>query len=368
MGRVVLAGAGHAHMTLLEAIPELIAEGHRLTVVNPGPKHYYSGMGPGMLGGAYRPEEISFPVRAMVEERGGIFIQNRVTAIDALRRIAILDSGLEIPYDVLSCNLGSFVPRDIVQDRASDVFPVKPIETLYAARQCILNAARTRNVRVGICGGGAAAFEAAGNAWFAGREKQGRGCTVQIFTGDRPLRDMPEKVRRLALKVIDRRRIQIISGSYVDVVEENRINLENGRSYPQDVILLATGVRPSPVFADSGLPVCGDGGLLVNQYLQSVEHPEIFGGGDCISFEPMPLNKVGVYAVRQNPVLLHNARATLAGDPLKPFNPGGGYLMIFNMGGGHGILHKNGIVFGGRAAFWLKDHIDRKFIRRFGSK
>jgi NADH dehydrogenase FAD-containing subunit len=69
--------------------------------------------------------------------------------------------------------------------------------------------------------------------------------------------------------------------------------------------------------------------------------------------------------VRQNPVLFHNLMASLNGEELMPFDPGGSYLLIFNMGGGIGILHKAGITIGGRLAFRLKDWIDRRFMRRF---
>ena len=58
------------------------------------------------------------------------------------------------------------------------------------------------------------------------------------------------------------------------------------------------GVRPNPIFKNSGLATGPDGGLRVNEYLQSIDHPEMFGGGDCIYFEKQPLDKVGVYAVR----------------------------------------------------------------------
>jgi NADH dehydrogenase FAD-containing subunit len=80
-----------------------------------------------------------------------------------------------------------------------------------------------------------------------------------------------------------------------------------------------------------------------------------------------PLDKVGVYAVRQNPVLLHNLQAQLNGTDLMPFDPGGDYLLIFNLGGKVGVLKKRWLEFGGRPAFVIKDHIDRKFMREFQS-
>jgi len=292
--------------------------------------------------------------------------------------VAILESGHEEPYDVLSCNLGSFVPQGMAADGnmglpespegadgSQAVFPAKPIEQLWKARQRILELARDRPVRVGVCGGGPAALEIAGNAWSAGRDNGGKGCVVQLFAGRKLLRTMPEKVRRLAGKALLKRGIEVMEGSYVRSVQSGEIQLENGQQHAQDVIFLALGVRPSPVFRASGLKVSEDGGLLVDQCLQSLSHPDIFGGGDCITFTPGPLDKVGVYAVRQNPVLLHNLQAQMEGRSLKAFDPGGAYLLIFNIGGGQGVLHKNGIAFGGRAAFWIKDYIDRKFIKKF---
>jgi NADH dehydrogenase FAD-containing subunit len=72
-----------------------------------------------------------------------------------------------------------------------------------------------------------------------------------------------------------------------------------------------------------------------------------------------------VYAVRQNPVLLHNLMAALEGGSLKPFDPGPDYLLVFNLGGGQGVLKKKNIVFSGRLAFTIKDYIDTKFMKRF---
>jgi NADH dehydrogenase FAD-containing subunit len=91
----------------------------------------------------------------------------------------------------------------------------------------------------------------------------------------------------------------------------------------------------------------------------------MFGGGDCVNFQEAPLDKVGVYAVRQNAVICHNLMAALDGEALQPFDPGGGYLLIFNLGDGRGIFYKRPILFGGRLAFIIKDYIDRKFMRRF---
>jgi NADH dehydrogenase FAD-containing subunit len=167
------------------------------------------------------------------------------------------------------------------------------------------------------------------------------------------------------LATLTGRGIKVLENAYAKALQDNGVTMADGGQHPADRVYLALGVRPSALFAASNLPVGPDGGLRVNQYLQCPEYPEIFGGGDCIYYAPRPLDKVGVYAVRQNPVLFHNLVASLNGEALMPFDPGGNYLLIFNMGGGIGILHKTGITLGGRLAFRLKDWIDRRFMHRF---
>ena len=161
------------------------------------------------------------------------------------------------------------------------------------------------------------------------------------------------------------RQIAIVEGDSVKSIADGRLVTADGREYPADYILLAWGIRPSRLFKDARLPTDPDGGLLVNEFLQSVKYPEVFGGGDCIGFQRKPLDKVGVYPVRENPILYHNLLAAVTGGEMKPFEPQDQYLLIFNVGGGKGIFWKQNWIWKGRLAFYLKDYIDRKFMREF---
>jgi hypothetical protein len=77
------------------------------------------------------------------------------------------------------------------------------------------------------------------------------------------------------------------------------------------------------------------------------------------------LARVGVYAVRQNPILHHNLMVALDGGAMKTFIPPRDYMLILNMGNGRGILSKSNWVWHGRLSFFLKDFIDKRFMRRF---
>ena len=366
MGKhLVLVGAGHAHLSILKDLPSLQMQGHTVTVINSGAYHYYSGMGPGMLAGVYRPEDVRINVEKMVEDSGGRFLQDTVTRLDPVGKCVHTQTGQKILYDVVSCNVGSYV-RPLSEMTPGDaVFAVKPIEHLLKARKKIIKLLRQRGqIVVTVVGGGAAGVEIAANIRTLVDAESGQ-ADIHLIAGERLLKRFPERVRRYALESFVDRGIDVREGVRVEYFSDGSIQLSDNSSFSSDVCLLTSGTRPATLFTDSGLPTAEDDGLLVNRHLQSIEHPEMFGGGDCITFQPAALDRVGVYAVRQNPILLHNVLAALNDDSLDPFSPPKTYMLILNMGDGSGIVWRNGLIFRGKPVFWLKNFIDTAFMRKF---
>ncbi len=365
MGKhLVLAGGGHAHMVTLANIRLLRELGHTVTVIGPSEYHYYSGMGPGMLGATYEPGDIRFATRQRVEEQGGIFRCDSIVGIDPACRRLDLASGHRVHYDVVSFNTGSSIDLPKIVGDASTIYTVKPIERLYEARQQIRKKAEQQSVTIAVIGGGPAGAEVAGNIrqLVSGT---GHKTKVSLFAGHRFMARFPENVRRKSQHLLEENGVVIHEYGHLKSIQDNILVFACGITEHADFIILATGVHPSSFFRQAGIAVGPDGGLLVNRYLQSPDYPEIFGGGDCISFEPQPLDKVGVYAVRENPILFHNLKASLQGEELMPFDPGGDYLLIFNLGNGQGVLRKKWLFFTGRLAFWIKDWIDKRFMTKF---
>jgi NADH dehydrogenase FAD-containing subunit len=362
---LILVGGGHAHMVTLAKLHTFVEKGYRVTVVGPSAYHYYSGMGPGMLGKTYTPDDIRFATRHVVEKKGGTFILGKAAGVDPVAKTLSLESGDQITYDVISFNAGSYVPLLNLPEMTGDIYSAKPIERLLEAQTRILELCSRKKITIGIVGGGPSSAEIAGNVWQLTQNSGKNLPEIKIFSGKRFMSRFPEKVRTKVKKSLTQRGISILSGSYAETIESKAVILASGERHDLDVIFLALGVRPNRLFKKSGLPTGPDGGLLVNAYLQSTAHPDIFGGGDCIYFEPQPLDKVGVYAVRENPILYANLMAALDGKPLQPFDPGGDYLLIFNVGGGKGVLQKKWFLLDGKLAFFIKDAIDRKFMKEF---
>jgi NADH dehydrogenase FAD-containing subunit len=366
--QLVLLGGGHAHMMTLARLHLFIDQGYEVTVVQPSPYHYYSGMGPGLLGGTYQGEQIRFDTRTKVQRAGGRFLLDRACRIDPLRqRVLLAHAGNEIGYNVLSCNVGSFVEKTAPQQGAEPagfIFPVKPIEGLLQLQQKLVSEGGKKRLVVGVIGDGPSAVEVAGNLVQLGRIHKFHDLHVQIFSGRGLLNNDPGRVRQLTSDILARQGVVVNPVRIINYGPKTLVD-DQGKLWPVDLAIVATGVSPSPLFRDSDIWCGPSGGLLVNGFLQSVQYVNIFGGGDCIDFAPRLLPKVGVMAVRENPVLFHNLMAALRGTPLRRFYPGGKFLQIYNLGNKEGLFAKGCIAFSGRIAFMIKDEIDRRFMRIF---
>ncbi|MDP2158208.1 MAG: hypothetical protein Q8K68_10930, partial [Nitrospirota bacterium] len=127
--QLVFVGGGHAHLTALSKIRDYVDRGHEVTVISASAYQYYSGMGPGMLSGIYRPQDIRFHIKKMTEDRGGVFIEDRVINIKPQERSLLLASGKSITYDAVSFNIGSEVSSGATAGQAGHIkdFKIEPV-------------------------------------------------------------------------------------------------------------------------------------------------------------------------------------------------------------------------------------------------
>jgi len=360
MGKhLVLVGGGHAHLTTLQNLKKLTGRGHRVTLVSSSPFHDYSGMGPGLLSGQYSLHELRFNIFRMAVNGGAEFIEASATRLDPDKKELHLSNGSALAYDVISFNTGSHVTLEIPQSALGQtVFPVKPIANLFQAREKILSHKKTPGERLTllVVGGGPAGCEIVGNLQEL-IKKENIQADIVVAAGSQLLDKQSQAFRNRTRLLLAQEPLQLLEGVRVTTLGKNEAKLDDGRHIEFDYAFIASGITASaPVPAD---------GLIVNSFLQSPKFPELFGGGDCISFEKQPLDKVGVYAVRQNPILYHNLLASLENRKFKAFIPQKNYLLILNLGLNRAIALRNKMIWSGGFVKLLKSFIDRKFVKKF---
>ncbi len=368
--RLLLVGAGHAHMEVLRRLIQLPdAPSVDLCVVSQSDKHHYSGMVPGYLNGTYREDEISFHLPPIVALAGGEFIQKRACGIDPAKRVVRLDGDQEIGYDLVSFNLGSRTLGDTDPSVSQNAALVKPMTRAVDLRQRIVRLANREGTQTRhgvVVGGGSAGVEVA-YAMASVLDGAGRRRKISIVEGsDRILSGYSEGFRRHAKKLLEERGIELHKGKRVVEVHADGVELEDGSRIDSELTVWLTGPASSPVFRDSGLELDKRGFLLVDDSLRSVNDPRILGVGDCVTLARYPdTPKAGVYAVREAPILWESLLAAMERGVATRYRPQDGFLSILNTADGKALLRYKALVTHSRWAWWVKDKIDRNFMSKY---
>jgi pyridine nucleotide-disulfide oxidoreductase family protein len=364
--RLLLIGAGHAHVQLLRAWAREPVPGVELVLVTPGPLAPYSGMVPGWLAGQYRYEEICIDAAALAAAAGARLVTGSLQALDPDRRTAQLDSGETIAWDWLSLNNGSTL--DPPAGLGPPVLALRPLAALQPAWDTLLarHAAdtTTRALRLMAVGAGAAGFEvllAARARLLALRPDRPVEATL-LSRGPDLLAGLAPGAVRAAWRALQRAGVRVQLGT----------TLTPALAAGQDLLLWATGAQAHGWQRDAArrgtLAVDAQGFVRVDAQLRSVSHPRVFAVGDCAAFDP-PLPKAGVYAVRQGPVLAAQLRAALAGARPPPgYQPQPRFLVLLATGDDRAIASRGRLWASGRWVGRWKTHIDRGFIAGFAAR
>jgi NADH dehydrogenase FAD-containing subunit len=322
--RLLLVGAGHTHLHLIDRAEILRRAGLGVTLIAPREFHY-SGLATAVATGAMPAYAATIDVAALAARRGVHHLESRAVGCDPERRVVTLEGGGDVGYDVVSFNVGSVVATGALQI-GPGVSAVKPFDRLFAFSTWLARTTPDRSYGISIVGGGPTGLELAGqlSARFRGR------ATVTIFDRQQAGMGLPQGARRRVIRILERRGVQLRPEAMVQTVERDHLIVDGAR-HEHDTVVIATGLTPTSFPCDSRL---GDArGIPVRATLQHVDHDDIYAAGDTAHFTPQPLPKLGVHGVRQGPVLERSLLARQAGRTLPVYEPRRHALQILDLGG-----------------------------------
>ncbi|MDP3417979.1 FAD-dependent oxidoreductase [Falsiroseomonas sp.] len=355
---LLLLGGGHAHVEVLRQFGQRPLPGWRVSLLTREEMSPYSGMLPGVIAGLYQPAQALIDMPALTARCGVELLLDRCTGIDAQARLVRRAGGAAVAWDLLSIDTGATPDTSRTPGAAEHALPLKPIDALLPRMESITAAARPGQ-HIVVVGGGAAGFEVA--CALAVRLP----ASVTLVAGASGLlAGFPARLRRRAARALAGHGVALSEGRNVARIAPGEAHLEGGPMLPASAIIWATGAAAAPWLAETGLARDPRGFLRVDSCLRAEGHSTIFAAGDVASL-PEPLPKAGVFAVRQGPVLAANLRAVAMGETPQPYVPQRDYLRLLSLADGRALGTRNGLVFGGRWVWWLKDRIDRRFMARY---
>lgn len=378
--KLILLGAGHAHVHVLSQLAQHRPADLDVTVVTPYPFQTYSGMTPGLVAGHYSTEDCQIPLQPLLKAAGAKWVQARCIGIDATERRVRLSPGTksrqsgdslppELPYHLLSIDTGAVIDRERLEadmpGAPGNALIVRPIEVFATLWPQVVELAQSKPVSLAVIGAGAAGIELLFAAEQCLRTQGVAGAHFTLVTGGGEVAtNYTPGVQRRVLRQLKRRGITVLRETCVGI-EQGKVMLGNGAVLNCDVPLLAIGTHAPAWLQGSGLALSEEGHVLVNAFQQSSSHPQVFAAGDVSTREDQPHAKSGVYAVRAGPTLAHNLLATHEGKPLKPHHPPQNTLNLLSCGAGHAIASYGSLHAEGGWAWRWKDRIDRAFMAKY---
>ena len=151
--RVLLVGAGHAHVEVLRQAAARPQPDVDLVLALDRNPAIYSGMLPGFVAGQYRAEELAIDAVALAQRAGAEVVLERICGIDAPRQRVLTQSGREVGYDFASLDVGSGVLGSDLPGVDAIAVPVRPIERLIAGVEPLIAQARRLAPARGPSGG-----------------------------------------------------------------------------------------------------------------------------------------------------------------------------------------------------------------------
>jgi selenide,water dikinase len=359
---LVLIGGGHSHALVLKMWAMDPLPGTRLTVINPDPVAPYTGMLPGHIAGHYQRDELMIDLVRLGRFANTRLILDSATGLDRDKRVVHLKGRPPLPYDFASIDVG--ITSDLPDLPGSEhAVAAKPLADYAKAWQAFV-ARGLAYPRVVIVGAGLGGVELALASLHRLRQQ---GAKPQVTLVDRATTLLPglgATARRKVLARLESEGVILRTGAEITSIGPDHVLLSGGDQIGSDFTLMVAGSRPYPWLSDLGLEQ--EKGYLITTPDLKTSNPHIFAVGDCATIPGDPRPKAGVFAVRAAPILHHNLRAALTGQPLRPFRPQRDYLKLVALGAKDAVADKWGIALSGPRLWRLKDRIDRAFMEKLG--
>ena len=374
---LVLVGGGHSHLSVLKFFAMNPLPGLRLTLITRDLHTPYSGMLPGYIAGHYEYDQAHIDLRPLAQFAQARIYHAEVNSIDFANKKIICPDRPPINYDLISINIGSKPGTLHIPGANEFTIPVKPIDTFLSQWDTLIeNALNTiqKNItfNLAIVGGGAGGVEMALAAQFRlqqllTQKSLNLDCLkIKLYCeSETILHTHNSQVRKRFNRILQQRDIIVHTNKTINKVEEDTLYSSDNSNYKADAVLWVTNASAPDWLADSGLEVDAQGFILVNDFLQSTSHKDVFAAGDIASVMNHPRPKSGVFAVRQGMPLARNLSHAIQNKPLNAFSPQTNFLGLISTGDKYAIASRSNWSLEGAYLWKIKDWIDRKFMDKF---
>ena len=335
---IVNLGAGYGGLlSALTARKYLDPSKAKITVVNKYPTHQLITELHRLAVGDVSEERLALPLEKLFRGKGIDIIVSEVESFSVDKKVVHLSNGSTLTYDALVVALGSvtaFFGIPGLEENSMVLKSVDDAKKIYRhIHERIRAYAETKDkadATILIGGGGLTGVELVGEIadWLPDLAKQygvNRDEIDLMLVEGLPkiLPVLPDPLIERATKSLEARGVKFLTGLFVTRVDGNHVHLKDGTEIVTNTFIWTGGVQGNPLVAESGLEV-NRGRASINEYLQSVSHPDVFVVGDSAVLmgpDGRPYPPTAQLAWQMGKCAGYNLYAFLEGKSFEKFTP-----------------------------------------------
>jgi NADH:ubiquinone reductase (H+-translocating) len=343
--RVVIAGAGYAGTTCAVALARGLRprDDVEILVIEPNPCQQALSELDLVAVGPNEPEFCELwhphifrglPVRACY---------NRIAEVLPEEHAVVVEGGERVPYWRLVVATGAIAavpPIPGLADHCITMWSVEDARRLQRKGQMVVKAAakiadraeRRRLLSWTVVGGGATGVEIVGTlAQLLPKRVRDAGLDsadlrIHLVEGrDQILFDLPEKDRAKAVRRLERMGCEVVTGAFVDRVEETAIVLADGRTVDSTILVWAGGAKADPHAREWGLETAPSGRIVVDATMRTPAHADVYAIGDVAEGKNpetgQPLLMLAQMACQEGPAVAKSLLREARGESPVGFKP-----------------------------------------------
>lgn len=278
-------------------------------------------------------DEIAYPIRAFFRNKKNVnFYLGEVIDFSLKDKKVITDKG-DLYYDYLVVAAGATTNFFGMETVEKNSFGMKTLEESVEIRNHVLemfeqaskesDLEKRRELLTFICvGGGPTGVEEAGSLSeliYGVMENEYHNIDFAevdiklIEATDKVLPMMPECLRKKTVDVLQSKKIDVRLETQVMNYDGESLTFKSGEVIKTKTVIWAAGVKAVPIVAKLGAEVDRAGRVIVNEYLQVPNYPEVYAIGDNAHFmqDGHPLATIAPVATQQASVCIDNIKTSM---------------------------------------------------------
>lgn len=334
---LILGGGYGGLLSALTTRQHLSAEEASITVVNRFPTHQIITELHRLAAGNLSEKAVALPLEKLLRGKNIDLKIGSVQEISPDKHQVSLADGTKLNYDLLVVALGSETAYFGIPGLQEHSFILKSVNDANRLREhvesCIREYSKTKNkadATIIVGGGGLTGIELIGE--FADlmpqlcRQYGVDHKEISLYCVEAAptvLPGFPAELVERAQTSLAARGVEFITGTPVTKMEQFAVELKDGRTIETKTMVWTGGVQGNSVVANSGIEV-NRGRALVNEFLQSTSHQDVFLAGDSavvMGPEGRPYPPTAQLAWQMGETVGYNLFAYLKGGAMEELTP-----------------------------------------------